>query len=124
MLAEQIDPIFYAFGAEDYPRFSRFGWGVGLAEDREEPNLEPSLHIEIPKGHHMKKPLTLSIIALSVGAFAAPAMADAVVVSPNGVGIDSRHHDHDRHLGDRNIHRTRDHGDEVSDHGHHADRGE
>jgi hypothetical protein len=71
----------------------------------------------------MKKLMTLSILALSISAFVAPAMADAVVVSPNGVGIGIRHHDHDRHPGDGNIHRTRDHGDQVSDHSHHADRG-
>ncbi len=103
---------------------TRFDWDGGLIEDGEEPNPGPLLHMAIPKGHHMKKFLTLSILALSVGTFAAPATADAVVVSPNGVGIGTGHHDRDRHLGDRNIHRTRDHGDHVSDHSHHADRGE
>jgi hypothetical protein len=71
----------------------------------------------------MKALITLSMLALSIGAFAAPATADAVVVSSNGVGIGVRHHNHDRHLGDRTIHRTRDHGDQVSDHSHRADRG-
>ncbi len=72
----------------------------------------------------MKKFLTLSIMALATAALVAPAMADAVIVSPNGVGIRTHHHDYDRHRDDRNIHRTRDHGDHYGDHSHHADRGE
>jgi hypothetical protein len=67
----------------------------------------------------MKKFLALTIITLTTVVFAAPAMADAVVVSPNGVGIVTPHHDHDRNRDDRNIH-----GDHDVDHNHHADRGE
>jgi hypothetical protein len=88
-----------------------------------ESNPESWLHMENPKGHNMKKLIALSILALSIGAFVPPPAADAVVVSSNGVGIGVRHHNHDRHLGDRNIHCTRDHGDQVSDHSHRADRG-
>ncbi len=71
----------------------------------------------------MKKLLILSVIALGVGAFTAPVMADAIVVGPNGVGFHHHHH-HDRNWDRGGIYRTRDHGDHDGDHSHHADRGE
>ncbi len=72
----------------------------------------------------MKKVLALFVIALGVSYFATRAMADAVVVSPNGVGIGMHHHGHDRHRGDEGMHHAMGHGGhDVDDHSHHADRG-
>jgi hypothetical protein len=61
----------------------------------------------------MKKFLALFLVAFGASFFAPRAMADAVVVSPNGVGIVSHHHDRDRHRGRH----------DLDEHGHHADRG-
>lgn len=72
----------------------------------------------------MKKVLALFLIALGVSYFATRAMADAVVVSPNGVGIGLHHHGHDRHRGDEGMHHALGHGGhDVDDQSHRADRG-
>jgi hypothetical protein len=72
----------------------------------------------------MKKLLALFLLALGVSYFATRAMADTVVVSPNGVGIGLHHHGHDWHRGDEGMHRVKGHGGhDVDDHSHHADRG-
>jgi hypothetical protein len=71
----------------------------------------------------MKKFLTLFIVACVASFFATRAMSDAVVVSPNGVGIGMHHHDRDRHRGDEGMHHAKVHsGHDVDDHSHHADR--
>jgi hypothetical protein len=70
----------------------------------------------------MKNFLALFLLALGASYFATRAMADAVVVSPNGIGM--HHHGHDRHHGDEGMHHMKGHGGhDVDDHSHHADRG-
>jgi hypothetical protein len=70
----------------------------------------------------MKKFLALFLLALGASYFATRAMADAVVVSPNGIGM--HHHGHDRHHGDEGMHHMKGlGGHDVDDHSHHADRG-
>jgi hypothetical protein len=70
----------------------------------------------------MKNFLALFLLALGASYFATRAMADAVVVSPNGIGM--HHHGHGRHHGDEGMHHMKGHGGhDVDDHSHHADRG-
>ncbi len=65
----------------------------------------------------MKKFLALFLIAFGVSFFAARAMADSVIMGPNGVAV-GMHHDH--HGSDEDRHHNKIHGD---DHSHSADRG-
>ncbi len=68
----------------------------------------------------MKKVLTLFLVAFVVSFFAARAMADSVILSPNGVAV-GMHHDH--HRSDEGMHHIKSHDDRDVDHRHAADRG-
>lgn len=68
----------------------------------------------------MKTLLALFLLALGASYFATRAMADAVILGPNGVAVGMHH---DRHGSDKSMRHAKIHGDDVDDHSHHADRG-